>query len=441
MGYVDDYNDRNFDKIPYDDIPISRRTDQKKSNSSSSYGKGKSNKAPAIKVLMVISIVFIILNVSLILTTFVYIRHSVVKNVNNYYPSIASTGQISTGAVNTAVSSSVAIACGATIDSEAGFYNKAGMSRGSGNIIKIDNDNVYIITCYHVIRGHENMVYVLPFNWNVPVKAKTIGYSSQNDVAVLKVEKNNILNVGENAFDGMSEIIVADSRYISIGETVFAVGNSLGEGISASSGIVSTEPTLKISTRETPNVSIRVFQISAEINRGDSGGGVFDIYGRYIGLINAKTHEDSSGYAVQGMSYAIPSSVSVSIAKNIIQNNGKLYDCDIGVNFEYDTKYGSQRVLIDQDGKECYISEYYCVVSSFNDESIAEQAGLAVDDYIVSFSYTDLDGVYHEDQKMFNKYSFDDVRYNIKRGTEIKFKVVGGALKLYKEREVTFTVQ
>lgn len=420
MGYIDDYNERSINKIPYDDTPISRRAPVKKSYSPSSSSRGGGAKSATIKSLMIISIVLVIINVALIFTTFFYIRHSVVKNV--YYPSnnYISTADVSNDAVNRATSTSVAITCGTTIRNEFEFFNKGG-SRGSGSILKFDGNDVYILTCYHVISNHANSVYILPYNWHVPIKATFVGCASDYDVAILKVDKSRLEN--QNAFDGMTAISVYDSRYLSVGEKAFAVGNSLGQGISVTSGVVSTDPTLIIKTIES-STTIRVFQTSAEINRGNSGGGLFNSRGQFIGLVNAKTHEDTSGYSVSGMNYAIPSSLAISVANNILSNGGYLEEIDIGIDsFDFKDEYGTQRVPVEYENGIAYVAKYHCIVAGFKDNSLAAQAGLAKKDYVESFTYTDLDGVLHENEQMFNIYSFDDVKFNIKAGSIIKFKV------------------
>jgi serine protease Do len=408
MSYIDDYNDRSVGgKIPYDDIPISRRADTRKSSSRSAF--------PGFKILVSVVVVLLVVNFALIITTFYYLRHSVVKTVNYNYNEITnSVGSVSAASVQSATWSSVAIASGGRITDEYSFYNATGVSRGSGVILKKASGMVYILTCYHVIDGNENNVYVLPYSGLIPVKVTTVGYSSRYDIAVLKVSDSDV-------FDGSTAIVAYDSKYLSVGDESFAVGNSLGHGIVATSGIVSR---LNLLIQTESNYEIRVLQTSAEINPGNSGGGLFNGEGKFIGLVNAKTHSKtlSSGtITVVGMAYAIPGTFAISIANSIIQNGGNPSHVDTGIEFSYNTNYGITSELVEYNGQTKMIDKYYCVVNSISAGSIAS-GNLKTGDMVKSFTYTDKNGEVHTEQ-MYNIYSFEDIMYSVKENTDISFEI------------------
>ncbi len=411
MGYIEDFNERSSgNKIPYDDIPISRRPQNKKQSSGGFT-------FPGVKVLASIIAVLVIVNIALIISTFYYLKHSVVKTINYNYNQITSdVSSVSTAAVQNAAWSSVAIVAGINVTDEYSFYNEKGLgiSRGSGTILKKENGIIYILTCYHVIDGNENKVYVMPYGGLTPVKATTVGYASKYDLAVLKVDESD-------AFDGSLALKEYDSKYLSVGDPTFVVGNSMGLGITATSGIVARLDLL-VSTETVTN--LRVLQTSAEMNPGNSGGGLFNYQGQFIGVNNAKfaNKTTSSGnVTVEGMGYAIPGSFAISVAERIIEKNGTPTHVDIGVDFYYDTRYNVTAETVEYRGEVKYINKYYCIVNSITAGSIAD-GKLQVGDLVKLFKWTDKAGVTHEEQ-MYNIYSFENVMFSIKEGTDIVFEV------------------
>ena len=412
MSYMSEYEERNLNsKIPYDDIPISRRQTQGRKSQSSSH----SGTISSVKVLASVIAILVIVNIALIITTFYYLRNSVVKEVNYNYNQITSVGDTSIMAGTTADLSSVAIAVGGNITTEYDFvYRSSG--HGSGVILEMTSTSGYILTCYHVVDGYENRVYIMPISALNPISASVVGYSSNHDIAVLRAERTD-------AFDGCTEIQVFDSTYLSRGETCFAVGNPLGYGLSISQGVVS-RTNLTILT-DGSTYPVRVFQISAEINPGNSGGGLFNNEGKFIGLVNAKLHSvmqgNGSTISVAGMAYAIPSTFAVNVAQSIIENSGSPTYVDLGATFSYDADYGAVVEYVEYDGSTRAVLDYYVQVASISSGSIAS-GRLMVGDYIDSFTYTDRDGEIHT-IKMYNIYSFEDICFDIMPNSEIIFNI------------------
>ncbi|MBQ6479347.1 MAG: trypsin-like peptidase domain-containing protein [Erysipelotrichaceae bacterium] len=175
-------------------------------------------------------------------------------------------------------------------------------SAGSGVIFSSDG---YIITNEHVIRGlaSEDSIQVKLYTGEV-YGAKVIGSDARTDLAVLKIEE-----------DGLPFASLADSSQLVLGQDVIAIGNPLGSGISCSNGIVSAlEKEIYIN-----NVYMTVIQTNAAVNAGNSGGGLFDINGNLIGIVNAK-NTSTMTTEVEGMSYAIPSNTVIRIISDLIEN-------------------------------------------------------------------------------------------------------------------------
>jgi len=361
-------------------------------------------------VLIVLVVVLFVFNIVLSSILIYSIRNGGTKNLDYYNNNITIVGDgITSQAVHRARQSTVAIAAGGVANDEASFYNNT-VNRGTGVIYKIDRveNCAYIITCEHVISGYENAIYILFSTYLKPIKVYVVGYSVDYDIAVLKVK--DLSNI-----DGFYSIESYNSQYLAMGESVFTIGNSLSGGLSASSGLISYINKLVM----LDNGVNREIQTDLTINPGNSGGGLFNNEGKFIGLINSKlstTKSDDSYINVEGVSYAIPGLLVINIVENILKNNGVLKYMDIGVTFKHQDRYVSYTEI---NGKQ--IEKFEVRVSSISNKSCFSGI-LNVDDIILSFKYTDLDGVSHE-IKMLNEYCFDDIKFDILSGSTVEFYI------------------
>jgi serine protease Do len=166
-------------------------------------------------------------------------------------------------------------------------------SSGSGFFISSDG---YIVTNNHVVENAEDIKITLTDGRVLP--AKIIGRDEATDLAVLKVQGSSFPFVDfENS---------AKPR---VGDWVIAVGNPFGLGGTATAGIVSYYG------RDIGDSFVDFIQIDAPINRGNSGGPTFDIYGRVIG-VNSAIFSPSGGSV--GIGFAIPAEVADRISKQLI---------------------------------------------------------------------------------------------------------------------------
>lgn len=227
---------------------------------------------------------------------------------------------------------------------------------GTGFIITTDG---YIMTNYHVIESaqkSEHKIQVL-FKDKSSFEAKIVGFDEDNDVAVLKIDASDL-----------SPVSIGNSDDIAVGDSVFAIGNPLGElDFSMTSGRVSALD--RSITIERNGTAINMFQFDAAINSGNSGGPVYNESGEVIGIATAKV--GSSG--VEGLGFAIPINDAADIANELITKgyvSGKAY---MGVNI--DNRYTS------------VYAQYYSMPEGayvYNVESggCAEKSGLAAGDII-----------------------------------------------------------
>jgi len=229
---------------------------------------------------------------------------------------IISTETDVTLATSKGLRSSVSIFC--TFGTENSQYYSA----GSGVIFKLDkrNGKAFIITNYHVVYdknegiSKEIGVYLYGGEYSeAEINATYVGGSLNYDIAVLYIEDSEIIkNSCAVAVD------VADSDNIFVGQTAIAIGNAEGYGLSASSGVISVDSEYidMIAPDEITQVSFRVMRIDTAVNHGNSGGGLFNAQGKLIGIVNAKIIDEH----VENIGYAIPSTLVVAVANNIIDN-------------------------------------------------------------------------------------------------------------------------
>ena len=181
-------------------------------------------------------------------------------------------------------------------------YSYSFEATGSGSGIILSDDG-YIVTNAHVIDGAETVKVVL-YN-EEEYEAKIIGSDSQTDIAVLKIEAENLV-----------EAQFGDSTQVEIGENVYALGNPGGLSLQSSftDGMISGLNRV-INTSDSV-YSMTVLQTSAAINPGNSGGALINEYGQVIGITSAKII--STDY--EGIGFAIPTELAKPIIEEIITN-------------------------------------------------------------------------------------------------------------------------
>lgn len=223
-------------------------------------------------------------------------------------------------------------------------------SSGSGFFIRPDG---YIVTNNHVVENAEEITVVLKDEREL--KATVVGRDEGTDLAVLKVEGANFPYVNfENA---------AKPR---VGDWVITVGNPFGLGGTATAGIISAYG------RDLNEVFVDYIQIDAPINRGNSGGPTFDIYGRVIG-VNTAIFSPTGGSV--GIGFAIPSEIADNITRQLI-SGGKITRGYIGATIQnFTSEMAEAQGLGAQRG---------AIVSDLVPGGPSERAGLQPGDVVTS---------------------------------------------------------
>ncbi len=255
---------------------------------------------------------------------------------------------------NMAVNSCVGITIDVTAMNAFGQVTSSAIS-GSGFIISSDG---YILTNYHVIQQADEQgleINVTMYNGD-KYKATIVGKEAENDVALIKVDAT-----------GLPALVLNTSGNLIVGQQVYAIGNPLGElTYTLSDGIVSA---LDRDIAVEANVSIRMFQISAAINSGNSGGPVFNDKGEVIGIASAKY----ASAGVEGLGFAIPIEDAMEIVDDLIQYGfvrGKAY-------------FGITVRTVTQTVAEYYNWVTGAFIVELDEESCAAVAGLKEGDIIV----------------------------------------------------------
>jgi len=175
---------------------------------------------------------------------------------------------------------------------------------GSGVILSEDG---YIVTNYHVLQVRRGQVadeIRVRLSDDVEYVATLVGSDPKTDVAVLKIEPEASLPV----------VTIADSAKLRVGDIVFAIGNPLDVGLTATQGIVSALGRDSSGILQ-PGAYENFIQTDAAVNLGNSGGALIDAAGRLIG-INTAIVSGSGGNI--GIGFAIPSNMVLNVAENLI---------------------------------------------------------------------------------------------------------------------------
>ena len=278
---------------------------------------------------------------------------------------VSSTGMTPSQVYSANVPSVVQVTCDVVTNYGYG-QSAAGTSVGSGFILTEDG---YIVTNYHVIEGATSVSITTYLGDHY--EAQVVGYESANDVAVLKVEGQD-----------MAAVTIGSSSDLIVGDQVVAIGNALGE-------LTGTMTVGYVSAKDrdvtTDGTTINMIQTDAAINSGNSGGPLFNMKGEVVGITTAKySGESSSGATIEGIGFAIPIDDVLSMVEDLV-NLGYITGAYLGVGVN-DVDSAAQFYGIPAGA---YVAEV-------NEGSCAEKAGVAVGDIIIALgeykveSYSDL---------------------------------------------------
>ncbi len=182
------------------------------------------------------------------------------------------------------------------------LFNRTFTQEGAGSGWILDSDGI-IVTNNHVVEGANTISVSLDDGSTYDVNAKSVFTDSLNDLAVLKIDAQNL-----------PALKIGDSSKMRVGDWVIAIGNALGQGIRATEGIVSRKDvTLPVDQGQS---LYDLIETTAAINPGNSGGPLVNLAGEVIGITSAKI----ASVGVEGMGYAISIETAVPIIEQLIKN-------------------------------------------------------------------------------------------------------------------------
>ncbi len=175
-------------------------------------------------------------------------------------------------------------------------------STGSGSGVIISADG-YILTCSHVINSATGITVTL--NSGSRYEASLVGDDPSSDLAVIRIQPT--------AAEPLTYVEQGCSADLVVGEGVVAIGNPLGTlGGTVTDGIISATER-NISTSD--GTTMTLLQTNAAINSGNSGGGLFNLDGKLIGIVNAKYAAEG----VEGLAFAIPIDLAYEVQLDLVK--------------------------------------------------------------------------------------------------------------------------
>ena len=230
---------------------------------------------------------------------------------------------------------------------------------GSGFII---SDDGIIVTNNHVIEGADEITVILYDE--TEYVAELLGRDPKADLAVLKINPKN---------DELFSVSWGDSDKMRVGDWTIAIGNPLGLGGTVTAGIVSA-----ISRDLGGGPYVKFLQTDASINRGNSGGPLFNIDGEVIGINTAIVSQTGGSI---GLGFAIPANSAKKIVQQL-KDFGKTKRGWLGVQIQPVTKdFAESLGLPDQKG---------AFVSNVDPNGPSKEAGLEAGDVILKFNNIDI---------------------------------------------------
>ena len=229
---------------------------------------------------------------------------------------------------------------------------------GSGVVIAQSDRYAYIVTNYHVIDGASSVKVTLTDR--TVVEAQYLDGDVNNDIAMLRIETNK----------KFPEIVIGSSDNLKVGQDIVVIGNPLGQlGGTVTEGIVSALDR-KISV---DGINMTLVQISAAVNPGNSGGGLFNMAGQLVGIVNAK----QSAEGIEGLGFAIPIDSVYDMLVEIIEDKYIHGRPTLGIETRYVTDTWTARIEYGVNATGVFVT------SSNNNKILAKDLIRSIDGQLV----------------------------------------------------------
>ncbi len=246
------------------------------------------------------------------------------------------------------------------------IFNRPFTQEGAGSGWIIDKNGI-IVTNNHVVEGAQNITVTLDDGRTYTADLNKVATDPLADLAIVKIDAQNLpaINIG-------------DSSKLRVGDWAIALGNSLGMGISATTGIISAQG---ISLEVSPGQTLyNLIQTDAAINPGNSGGPLLNMAAEVIGINSAKIQE----VGVEGMGYAISTEEAIPIIQQLI-NRGYVIRPYLGVSM----------YTVDQAVADTYNLAVTsgALITNVIAGSPADKAGIKAGDVITRFNGQEINNI------------------------------------------------
>lgn len=220
---------------------------------------------------------------------------------------------------------------------------------GSGIIYSISNNDIYIITNCHVVLNASTFT-IKTYNNIFSFSASLVGKSETYDIAVLVAK-----NCNDEIISSLSAVTF-NLEQINLEQTCLAVGSPELSGIKPIKGKITQESSYHNVLVGTTTTEHRLIHHSAQISHGNSGGGLFDLSGKLIGITNGGLKNNSS------VKLAIPATIVYSVTKNILANckdssNTSVIQCKLGISYTSTQNGNNLQTTISSIDSNSYFSE------------------------------------------------------------------------------------
>ncbi len=289
---------------------------------------------------------------------------------------------------------------------------------GSGVVYDKNDTKAYILTNNHVVESASKVE--IEFTDGSSTEGTVVGSDTISDIAVVSVPVDKILQVGD----------IGKSTDVRLGDTVFAVGTpiSLSYKFTVTRGILSGKDRMvemsnssqSYFQRNTESWYMRLLQIDASINSGNSGGPLANANGEVIGITNSKLSSSYGSASIENMGFAIPIEDALNVASQL-RSNGKVTRPYLGVSMT--TVAQAYRAGIELDSS----ITSGAVIVEVQSGSASDKAGLKKGDVITKF------GDYEIKDYQYLKYYL--YRYNV--GDDVNVTYIRDG----KEKTTTMTLK
>ena len=341
-------------------------------------------------------------------------------------------------AANKAMLSSVTIWAEHTTESLSYHIKDLDLFCGAGVIYQMEEEYSYVVTNFHVVYysganttdkiarkitlfqyGTSEMVYTTDKKYEDGYPTSVYGYGAVDaeyvggamncDLAVLRVKTADLKKFNEYA----TAATIADGY--ELGQTAIAIGNPACEGFSVTSGIISvvSERISMTGADDSTNCIFRVMRMDTSINGGNSGGGLYDINGHLIGIVNAKAVSTD----IDNIAYALPLENVKAVADNLIyyhkQTNGvaNAKKLVLGITVEAQNMHAIYNPITN---RSTLVED---VVITQMEIGVGSNIGLHLGDKILSIAINDTTHIINK------QYQIGDLLFTVRPGDKIIFTV------------------